>query len=783
MRIIDITHPPQSLWIGREGENTFRPVSFECANWFSAYPNATIAAYYQPYGAADPYPLVLSEDGTKRIWNPLLAELVKGDGELQIVLMNGETVGTSAIIPTKVDRSLISNADHPASETPAWPVKVVQDVTEQADRAEEAASHYPKIVNGVWFVWDAARSEFVSTGISAQGENGVSPTVTVTAITGGHRVTITDADGDHTFDVMDGQVGPGGSTVYVTPEQFGAVGDGVADDTAAVRQAMQNPAVALQNTYKVTEAISCAANVVVGNGDAKILTSGDCLNFSDNVFLSDFAIETPYQTDGVAIKAQKDITADRLAITGGRIGIRADGSYYKTVVRGCTFKNLWGDSAAAVHVLFAGITEFSGNFVENISNDLDRDADGVRIWQSKDVENVCAEIQGNEFHNCRGRFIKASTYNCSIHDNYCHNDSGFATITNAIGIDVQKGNSDVRNNMIVASVGINISARVDDVSHHIVEHNTFKLVESSGSKHRAISITDYGDTTTKTDVTIRENFIDWGNNVSIYLPYVGNSIIRALSNHVVGRQGDAVSFRGTFDATCRFEMLGNLNDDYTYFARFSGCIPNVLGDRKIFAADPIDFSLVLPMTSYVANTRDLDGFGNTAFLETLGGVSSFSIQLSANSQFGVYKTNGQAVYYFAGAYVNKVNGKTGVVTLTAADVGALPSSTVIPTVPQMATQADMSDWTSGKTVDAATLKTTVAAAGLRVSALEDDVDALESAGYQTASDVQTAISPLQTKSITDTGGYFTTDTVEGALQEIGAELAGVNTLIGSGVIT
>ena len=42
---------------------------------------------------------------------------------------------------------------------------------------------------------------------------------------------------------------------------------------------------------------------------------------------------------------------------------------------------------------------------------------------------------------------------------------------------------------------------------------------------------------------------------------------------------------------------------------------------------------------------------------------------------------------------------------------------------------------------------------------------------------------LQPSSITDTGGYFTTDTVEGALQEIGAELAGVNTLLGSGEIT
>ena len=45
----------------------------------------------------------------------------------------------------------------------------------------------------------------------------------------------------------------------------------------------------------------------------------------------------------------------------------------------------------------------------------------------------------------------------------------------------------------------------------------------------------------------------------------------------------------------------------------------------------------------------------------------------------------------------------------------------------------------------------------------------------------TAIAALQSKSITDSGGYFHTDTVEGALQEIGAELAGTNTLLGSGI--
>ena len=43
------------------------------------------------------------------------------------------------------------------------------------------------------------------------GNDGYSPTVAVTNITGGHRVTITDANGEHTFDVMDGADGQDGS--------------------------------------------------------------------------------------------------------------------------------------------------------------------------------------------------------------------------------------------------------------------------------------------------------------------------------------------------------------------------------------------------------------------------------------------------------------------------------------------------------------------------------------------------------------------------------------------
>ena len=71
---------------------------------------------------------------------------------------------------------------------------------------------------------------------------------------------------------------------------------------------------------------------------------------------------------------------------------------------------------------------------------------------------------------------------------------------------------------------------------------------------------------------------------------------------------------------------------------------------------------------------------------------------------------------------------------------------------------------------------------------EDGYTPVRGTDYWTADDVATIQSyidekaaVLQSKSITDRGSYFTTDTVEGALQEIGAELAGLNTLLGSGI--
>lgn len=50
--------------------------------------------------------------------------------------------------------------------------------------AETAVTHYPKIVNDYWWVWDAERGEYVNTGVKAKGEGGEGAVLSVNGQTG-----------------------------------------------------------------------------------------------------------------------------------------------------------------------------------------------------------------------------------------------------------------------------------------------------------------------------------------------------------------------------------------------------------------------------------------------------------------------------------------------------------------------------------------------------------------------------------------------------------------------
>ena len=121
-------------------------------------------------------------------------------GDLLIGVYGRNAAGT-VVMPTVWGR--VEYIREGAELSEADPSEPAPDWTAQVQAAAASALEKAGAVEAA-----AARGDFDG----APGTDGVSPAVTVAAITGGHRVTITDAahpDGQ-TFDVMDGQGGGGG---------------------------------------------------------------------------------------------------------------------------------------------------------------------------------------------------------------------------------------------------------------------------------------------------------------------------------------------------------------------------------------------------------------------------------------------------------------------------------------------------------------------------------------------------------------------------------------------
>lgn len=99
----------------------------------------------------------------------------------------------NVVIPTVwasaglIQQGTVPSGVDPSAPTPSWVAQVQSIASEAMETAESVRTDAD---NGVF--------------------DGYSPTVTVTDISGGHQVTITDEDGNHTFDVMDGQDGAPG---------------------------------------------------------------------------------------------------------------------------------------------------------------------------------------------------------------------------------------------------------------------------------------------------------------------------------------------------------------------------------------------------------------------------------------------------------------------------------------------------------------------------------------------------------------------------------------------
>lgn len=188
------------ITIGFVDENLYTQVRIDCKELFDEHPDAIPSLAVQP-PQGDAYPAVVTREGDIVVWNVAKSDVQYANlGRLQLTFVIGEIVAKSYVGKFVIDKSLMPDGEAPTpienwiTEANAVLGEIPGTISEAVDDALEEAKE---------------SGEF-------DGADGVSPTVTVTKTKDGHNVVITDAEGDHSFDVPDGTEGKDG----VTP-QFG----------------------------------------------------------------------------------------------------------------------------------------------------------------------------------------------------------------------------------------------------------------------------------------------------------------------------------------------------------------------------------------------------------------------------------------------------------------------------------------------------------------------------------------------------------------------------------
>lgn len=219
-RVCDLQNA--TIPLGFAGENLHRRIVFKAEEVYSEYPHAAASLTVRPpYG--EPYPAVVARDGNDVLWDVEDSDLVRsGMGELQLAFTEGDVVCRTYVGKTRIGRSIM-----PTGEIP-------DPMDDFLTRAGAALTAIPETIDAA-FDAITAEAETLEAGKSATasfdsetkvltigvpagadgdpgqpGADGYSPTITVTDITGGHRLTITDKNGTRTVDVMDGEDGQPG---------------------------------------------------------------------------------------------------------------------------------------------------------------------------------------------------------------------------------------------------------------------------------------------------------------------------------------------------------------------------------------------------------------------------------------------------------------------------------------------------------------------------------------------------------------------------------------------
>lgn len=351
----------------------------------------------------------------------------------------------------------------------------------------------------------------------------------------------------------------------VSPREFGALGDGAADDTAALQAWLDSPNPAKiggGGVYRITGNLNCSLpNVrILGPGTIKADTVGiDMLNLTGaGALVSGLTLDGNgkarygiYAT-GAGTVIERCIIGGMFSATGSPRGI------FTSTPGGVTIRNnhvsnvnapgnaTQGDSngmarGIVMHSLSActGPSFCIGNIVDNISGE---EADAIVVLYSDTVVTTYLPgytlIKDNMIRNSGRRYIKIQGSNVIIDGNWCWSTPGF-TVTNP-------------SNIIDIIQGSNIQI----TGNRVEEVAMLSPVSIAGASTERI-----------TNITVRGNYLSEGDgtNPVIFVSYADN--VSVSGNELVG--GTYYVQGGTCDGlivttnNCRAGVTANPSFSFT----------------------------------------------------------------------------------------------------------------------------------------------------------------------------------------------------------------------------
>ena len=337
------------------------------------------------------------------------------------------------------------------------------------------------------------------------------------------KINFKDSTGA-TYNVLVGNAKTNDIIEYVTPEDFGAIGDGVADDTSALTQCFNSgkfikcPA----KTYYFTQIINCLVpvNCDLGNATFKTDKLVTFLSLRDKANIKGGNIVSSgstYTSGGNAIKIEsntKEIILDSINIEGFVVGIYFDGGL-KAIVKNCKISN--------------------NKYIPSI-------AQGGYSILLENSQNIL--ISNNTFNGGTGQrhllYISRSSFNVTVIDNIFDMTEMYALFEPIISIRDTHDTFIVNNRFYGGSEAIYLYGTSPKAAYNvIISGNSFsKLSDLVSGQHNFITVSLAEGGTEKVTSTIISNNIFQQNtstldNLAYGLVITGDGIV-VDSNAFIG---------------------------------------------------------------------------------------------------------------------------------------------------------------------------------------------------------------------------------------------------------